>query len=129
MRDYVDELAALPQIGEDAPFCWVRDFENLMDEYPEYAFLQNLTFSQQLRAALSNPTIREVYGEDIVINEYTGEIDASRCLLFLRNVDLTDVKDQIDTLMGQRDVTLRQPINKGHEDLPFFAFDTIFFYW
>ena len=129
MRDYVDELAALPQIGEDAPFCWVRDFVQLQDQFPNYAYLQNLTFSQQLRAALTNPTIREIYGEDIVMNEETGEIEASRCLLFLRNVDLTNVNDQIDMLTGQRDVTFQQPINRDQEELKFFSFDTIFFYW
>ena len=129
MRDYVDELAALPQIGEDAPFCWVRDFVELQDQIPNAKYLQNLTFNEKLRAALMNPTVREIYGSDIVINDETGDIEASRCLLFLRNVDLTNVNDQIDMLMGQREVTLQQPTNQGLKDLNFFSFDTIFFYW
>ena len=129
MRDYVNELAALPQIGEDAPFCWVRDFVELQDQIPNAKYLQNLTFNDQLRAALMNPTVREIYGSDIVINDETGDIEASRCLLFLRNVDLTNVNDQIDMLTGQREVTLRQPTNQGVQDLNFFSFDPIFFYW
>ena len=131
MRDYVDELAALPQIGEDAPFCWVRDFPTIEERFPQYSeFLHlNLTFAQQLRAALANPTIREIYGEDIVIDDDSGEITASRCLLFLRNLDLTVVKDQIDMLEGQFDITLRQPINEDGEEPKFFSFDKIMFYW
>jgi Patched family len=131
MRDYVDELAALPQIGEEAPFCWVRDFPTIAERFPQYSELLklNLTFTQQVRAALAHPTIREIYGEDIVIDEETGEITASRCLLFLRNVDLTDVEDQVDMLYGQREVTEEQRVNQGIKNYKFFSFDKIFFYW
>jgi Patched family len=131
MRDYLKELAALPQIGEDAPFCWVRDFEHIAERFPEYAYIQemDLSFNEKLKLALSNPTIREVYGQDIVIDPESGNITASRCLLFLRNLDLTDANDQIAMLQGQRAVTLQQPINQGAEDEKFFSFDKIFFYW
>ncbi|CAB9506139.1 Pick C1-like protein 1 [Seminavis robusta] len=131
MRDYVDELAALPQIGEEAPFCWVRDFDQIAERFPQYAFIEemDLPFNQKMSLALSNPTIREIYGEDIVVDEETGDIIASRCLLFLRNLDLTIVKDQIAMLKGQRQVSREQPINSGLEDLKFFSFDPIFFYW
>lgn len=131
MRDYVDELAALPQIGEEAPFCWVRDFQTIEERFPEYSayFELNLTFAQQVRAALVHPTIHEIYGEDIVIDDNTGEITASRCLLFLRNLDLTVVEDQIDFLHGQREITQRQPMNQDVEEPKAFSFDSIYFYW
>jgi hypothetical protein len=130
MRDYIDELAALPQIGEDPPFCWVRDFCRLKEDFfdDQYAWADDLPFTEQLSLALANPTIREIYGEDIVRDEY-GNITASRCLLFLRNLDLDLVTDQIDMLNGQRNVTKSQPINQGREEWAFFSFDTIFFYW
>lgn len=93
MRIYVEELAALPQIGSNSTFCWVHDFQKIDEQFPEYAsLLGNLSFTQKLHFALADPTIREVYGEDIVIDEESGNISASRCLLFLRNVDLTVVK-------------------------------------
>jgi len=40
-------------------------------------------------------------------------------------------KDQIDVLVGQREVTASQPINQNQAlgDWPFFSFDKIFFYW
>jgi Patched family len=131
MRDYVNELAALPQIGEDAPFCWVRDFEHIGERFPDYSYIQelDLSFNEKLKLALNNPTIREIYGQDIVVDPESGNITASRCLLFLRNLDLSVVNDQIAMLQGQRNVTLQQQINQGLEDWKFFSFDTIFFYW
>ena len=130
MRDYVDDLAALPQIGEEPPFCWVHDFPRLEEEFPQedYAWAGNLTFSTKLSIALNNPTIREIYGEDIVRDE-NGNITASRCLLFLRNINLDIVTDQIDMLKRQRDVTKRQPINEDRDEWAFFSFDTVYFYW
>lgn len=131
MRDYVNDLAALPQIGEDAPFCWVRDFQHIEERFPEYAYIQDLdlSFNEKLKLALGNPTIHEIYGQDIVLDPESGNITASRCLLFLRNLDLSVVNDQIAMLAGQQEVTLQQPINQGLQDWKFFSFDTIFFYW
>jgi predicted RND superfamily exporter protein len=129
MREYINELAALPQIGEEAPFCWVRDFEQIPERFPQYAdLLDGLSFQEQLNFAMNNPTIREVYGEDIVQDEF-GNITASRCLLFLRNLDLAIVDDQIDMLLSQREISASQPINQDKEEWSFFAFDSIFFYW
>lgn len=118
------------------PFCWVRDFQQLTDQFaledqPELAFLENLSFLEKLNLALANPSIREVYGRDIMRDPETGNITASRCWLFLTDLDLNSVPDQISLLHSQREVGAKQPVNQGLAKgrWAFFAYDEFFFYW
>jgi hypothetical protein len=118
------------------PFCWVRDFQHLegfLKDQPPIVLqtFQNMTFNEQLDFALSNKVLREVYGQDIVRDE-NGNVVASRCFLFLQDLDLRDVEAQIDMLNDQYNVTKSQPINQMSEhqkDWAFFAFDELFGYW
>ena len=129
MINYINNLESLPQVAasdnaviaanvswddgssavlsrmdatEVRPFCWVRDFQQLeehfVDQPPEVlAIFRNIEF------AVSDKTIHQVYGKDIVRDE-DGEILASRCFIFLRDLDLKDVEEQIDMLFDQRAV-------------------------
>ena len=146
MVKYVNDLEKLEEVSsievnasqsgfdlQVKPFCWVRDVQDMTSifaERPELSFVQNLTFTQQLDIALANPTIRELYGQDIIRDE-TGNITTSRCWLFLSDIDLDDVEAQVDFLHKQRAVGAAQPINQGKAkgDWPFFFYDVMLFYW
>ncbi|CAB9507719.1 Pick C1-like protein 1 [Seminavis robusta] len=148
MVQYVNDLESLEELSSSTvnltgvdgapatdvkPFCWVRDFQQLATEFsdqPEFAFIQNLTFIEQLNLALAQPTVREIYGQDIVRDE-SGNITASRCWLFLTDIDLDSVEAQIDLLHKQRAVGATQPANLGKPKggWSFFFFDEMLFYW
>ena len=149
MIDYINDLESLHQIGtndvslaslsetgEVRPFCWVRDFQEweetqYVDQPAVLAAVANMTFLEKLNFALTDKTVREVYGQDIVRDE-SGNITASRCTLFLRDLDLQSVPDQIEMLLDQREVTQAQPMNnlKEHKkEWAFFSFDKLFFFW
>ncbi|CAB9518966.1 Protein patched homolog 1 [Seminavis robusta] len=156
MIEFVNQVEELPQIGgksnltlEEAiatdtlrPFCWVRDLqeifaeaENHPDEYIANTF-KSWTFNERLDFLMTSKAIearlfREVYGQDIVFDE-DGNIKASRCYLFLQNLDLKSVTAQMDMLLDQRNVTQRQPLNQlpeHSEEWAMFNFETLFFYW
>ena len=77
---------------------------------------------------LSDPVNFDLYGTNIVRDEQ-GTITASRVRLHFENVDEEDVKEQIDTLKEQRDITARQPINVGLTDYSFFNYDNNYNIW
>jgi len=129
MREYIEDLNSLDFL--DTPtFCWVRDFEDNNDAYSDaLGFnVSSLSFNEKLNLALSDPRIREVYGADIVRDE-SGNITASRCWIYMRDVDFAVVQSQVDMLMEQRAVTAAQPLNKGKNDWSAFAFSDLFFLW
>ena len=71
MKDYIDALVD-GRIGEEPDFCWVRDFARYQEFAGEFLGgidLSNLTFTQQMTLALSDPRVKEVYGSDIVTDE------------------------------------------------------------
>lgn len=169
MINYIDALSELPQIQQPPDFCWVRDLKNFMngdfsDKMDEkeiedaksfVAAIQagNKTFSEQIDIVLKVPTLRDVYGGDIIRDEH-GEITASRCFLFVRHIDLHNIKEQIQLLIDQRTITQHfQPElmvgssdwnssttenkhndNDGGKDKKdtewsFFTFDSLYYYW
>jgi Patched family len=129
MLDYITKLSSLPQINETTPFCWVRDFQEIGQQNELIAAsLSNLSFSQQLDFALSVPAIKEVYGSDIVRNS-DGNITASRCWFFMKNLDMQDVQDQTAMLLDQRAISLGHPANEGKSEFSFFSFDLWYIIW
>lgn len=82
MIQYVDDLAALEQFQDDVPLCWIKDFQTIQerDEFhqEEYEVYRNMTFNQQVKIALSIPGVNEAYGRNIILDETTGDIVASR---------------------------------------------------
>ena len=148
MIDYVNDLEMLDQIGGPSnislsepatpdgmrPFCWIRDIREIekgIDDPIISSAVANLTFSEKLEFALSGKIFREVYGQDIIRDD-SGVVTASRCILFLKNLDLQSVEAQIEMLLDQRNVTKAQPINQTPEhraEWAFFSFEKMFFYW
>ena len=119
MIDYLEDLEDLAQIGgsvfewgdidQAKPFCWVRDFNNL--EYADYAILLDLPFNDRLSLALSNPIIQELYGQDIIRDNTTGDIISSRCAL-CADVDRTDRDAVVRLEKDVREITEKQPLNQ-----------------
>lgn len=128
MRSYLDDLLALDHVGgANPPFCWVRDFPTFQRFYEKN--LGNMTFNEQLAYALSIPALDEVYGSDIVLDNITGEIIASRCWIFVSNIDYNDVNNQLDFYESLEEATLAQPNNSGLKEQAFFTFEYLYFLW
>jgi hypothetical protein len=129
MLDFITDLSEIAAIDEAPPFCWFRDFQKFEEEYADtIASVGDLSFNQKLDFALSDPTIKEVYGNDIVRDE-NGNITASRCWLFMKHLDMQDVQAQTDMLLDQRDITMNNPVNVGREEPAFFSFDIYYIIW
>jgi hypothetical protein len=152
MRDFIDDISNLPQVGNGPDACWVRDMYEILNVVPnssairegdaesedgriaflaEFLLHSNITFEERLDVMMSVPVIRDVYGSDIVRDE-DGHITASRCYILVRHIDLNNIKEQIDMLLDQRIVTIEQPINQLPENrkhMAFFAYDELFAYW
>jgi hypothetical protein len=152
MRDFIDDISNLQQVGNGPDACWVRDMYEILNVVPnssalreghvdsdggKIAFLAkfvqhaNITFEERLDVMLGVPVIRDVYGSDIVRDD-DGHITASRCYILVRHIDLSNINEQIDMLHEQRFVTMEQPINQlpeNRKDMAFFAYDELFAYW
>jgi hypothetical protein len=136
MRNFIDDISALPQSGRAPEACWVRDFHQVQDgtneESPIYQhiFNSNMTFEEQLDEALSIPAMNEVYGRDIA-RDAEGRIVASRCYITATNLDLTNIRSQVELLARLKSLSSQLEINQGRdeEDFAFFVFEDIFFLW
>lgn len=129
MINFVDKLSNLTQFGDDTQFCWVKDFQTLLSDDSEIGIaLQNMTFNEQIQVLLTDPTVKEVYGNNIVLDQ-EGNIKTSRCLLFVVQLDWDDVDDQIELLHGQEQVSMSQPVNQDHSDWAFFSHDDFYLTW
>ena len=113
MEKYVSDLVALDEVVDPPPFFWLQDFKNFTNT--------SVPFNQQLDLFLADPVYRELYTDEISRDE-NGNIIASRCELFMDNVNFNDVKQQIDALENQRTVTASQGINQDKKDWPFFTY-------
>lgn len=133
MRQYMEDLSKMTALnGTKSPLCWVVDFAEYFEEVkndPLYDVVKDLSFEEQVTLALSNPNVREAYGDDIV-QDVNGNIVASRCWLNPKYLDVNVVSEQVHLLNEQRGVSLAQPVNKDSPDkLKFFTFDTLYFIW
>jgi Patched family len=149
MINYVEDLEALDQISgslavnltgvegyenvtEIKPFCWVRDFKQLTTQFandPQYAAIKDFPFNLQLQIALTDPIVRELYGQDIIIDKESGNITGSRCWMFLSDLDLNSIDAQLDMHHDQTGVTEVQPLNQHVDRWSMFFFDQLLFYW
>ena len=134
MTNFVKELSELPQIGDEPAFFWLRDFEQLSNtEQAKQLGVDNLTFNDQVNFALSIPQLSQVYGQDIVRDPESGNITASRTFLYLREIDMFDINNQLEMLYDQREITMEQTMNKPphkiNGELSFFSFDEMYFFW
>lgn len=128
METYLNELIGIDAIEEQPNFFWLRDFKSFVATHNDTT-LADKAFNDQLDLFLEDPTFQQLYKDDIIRDE-NGAITVSRCTsVFMSNVDLDDVRDQIGVLEDQRDVTKAQPLNENQSDWRLFTFDNIYNIW
>jgi Niemann-Pick C1 protein len=125
METFVNELVVdvAAAANKQPDFCWFRDFDKFVAD-DAGSNLANQTFVEQLDAFLANDVYNKLYREDIVLDDQSGSILASRCTLSLDHLDVEDVVVQIDALKEQLAVTKRQPINEGKSEFSFFTYES-----
>jgi len=127
MEHYIDELVNKTEaISSQPPLFWLRHFQNFLT-YDDR--LLDLTFNQQVDIFLSHSPFKELFGPHVVRDEDTGDIIASRCVLYMDNVDVNSVRNQLKALDQQRYITSRQPANADAEDFNFFLWEYNVFTW
>jgi Niemann-Pick C1 protein len=127
MESYINDLVFMVDaILEPPGFFWLRDFKVFVNNSDDS--LAQLDFYDQVQAFLTDPVYSDLYRDDIVTDR-DGTITASRCRIDMDNIDLEEIKQQIDALEAQRKVTKAQPINQGQKDWAFFTFDGIYNIW
>jgi predicted RND superfamily exporter protein len=127
MIQFVDDLVGIDSIVEEPDFFWLRDFRSFVAA-SNASDIGEETFHIQLEHFLSDPLYFKLYGDDIVRDE-AGTILASRCTLYMGQVDLEDVNNQKKALEDQEDVSGAQPINQGSHTLKFFTYDEKYNIW
>jgi Niemann-Pick C1 protein len=127
MESYINDLVFMVDaILEPPGFFWLRDFKVYVNNSEDS--LAQLDFNDQVQAFLNDPVYSELYRDDIVTDS-DGTIITSRCRIDMDNIDLQDIKQQIDALEAQRTVTKAQPSNQGQKDWSFFTFEGIYNIW
>jgi Niemann-Pick C1 protein len=128
MIAYVNDLLTIESIPNPPPFFWVEDFQEFVEQHE--ASIGQLPFNDQLDAFLAEDgPYSLLYGPDIVRDEVTGDIIASRVRLYMDNVEVGEVNQEIDALEDQAAVAARQPANKVRSAYSFFLYDDIFQIW
>jgi Niemann-Pick C1 protein len=126
MVNYVNDLVGIDAIEEQPPNFWLRDFRAYVSS--TNGSMADMSFNEQLDAFLHEPGYELLYRDEI-IRDNNGDIIVSRVSIHMPNVDTDDVKNQVDALEDQRDVTKAQPINKDKKDWPFFTFADLYNIW
>lgn len=119
MYNFTEELVAMPYAGRFPTYdFWLVDFN-------QYVMEKNLStdpsnFTQNLDQFL-NEEIYESHKEDIVLDKESGNMLASRTILAYDNHDFEDVKQTVDALELQEEISKNQRINRGRKDWAFFT--------
>lgn len=124
MENYIEELVSIDAIEAGPEFFWLRDFKRFVAEND----FSGMPFPRQIEKFLQDSVYRELYADDIVVDG-TGNVIESRCSINMDNIDIEDVKQQIDALESQHDVSRSQPINMGKDDWSFFTYAEIYDIW
>ena len=127
MKAYVEDLVTIEAIPERPPFFWVEDFQEFVQN--NTSTIGQLSFSQQLDEFLAKDEFKLLYGPHIIRDEATGDIFTSRVQLFMDNVFVGEVNEEVDALEDQKHVTARQPVNWGRTNYAFFLYDDLFQIW
>lgn len=108
----MNDLVTMETMSSQPPFFWLRHFKEFLT-YDDR--LPPLDFNLQMDIFLSIDHFQMLYGDHIVRDAETGDITASRCVMYMDNVDMSSVHRQIKFYLDIRNVTLSQPINGGVE--------------
>jgi Niemann-Pick C1 protein len=125
MEQYINDLVTIDAIVQQPEFFWLRDFRSFVAKIDGVAYLD---FNAQIDAFLSHPVYSKLYSDHIV-RDISGKVTSSRCIIYMDNVDIEDVKDQVHALQEQRAITEAEPINKGLSDYLFFTYDRTYNIW
>ena len=131
MDAYINDLVDMDSISSQPPFFWLRHFQEFLT-YDER--LPDLNFTQQMDIFLSIDNFRLLYGDHIVRDPESGDVLASRCVLYMDNVDYSSVHEQIEIYKEQNEIAGLQPINMASQNdsgerRPFFLYDGAFYAW
>jgi len=125
MEKYINDLVEIEAIdGQQPSFFWLRDFRSFVADEG----LTGDTFNAQVDAFLSNLVFGELYSDHIVRGA-DGTITASRVAIPMDNVDIQDVREQINALEDQRRVSEAQPVNQGQSEFRFFTYEGTYNIW
>lgn len=109
MVEFIEDLVSdVDSITEKPTFFWLWSFQDFLT-YDER--LLDLTFNQQMNIFLSIDVFKILYGDQIIRDDETGDIVASRVVIHMDNVDVEDVQNQINAWAEQLRVTEDQPVN------------------
>ncbi|CAB9503372.1 Pick C1-like protein 1 [Seminavis robusta] len=132
MQDYIDDLVKMDSITSQPPFFWLKHFQEFLT-YDKR--LTELTFNEQLTIFLSVDVFRLLYGDHIVRDPETGDIITSRCVMYIDNIEVESVDNQVKAWTDVNVVTAAQPINSdvdisaGDGYHFFMQEDTMLYYW
>jgi hypothetical protein len=123
MMDYVDDLVEnVDALNEAPPLFWARDFEKFVAATPAY---QEMSFWEALSTMLSDTAISDAFGKDLIFRA-DGSILYSECRIYVTDLNMDNVLDQVGMIKQQRAVSARQPINQGRKRWAFFTYDLIY---
>eukprot|EP00538_Stauroneis_constricta_P000207 CAMPEP_0119570782 /NCGR_PEP_ID=MMETSP1352-20130426/43788_1 /TAXON_ID=265584 /ORGANISM="Stauroneis constricta, Strain CCMP1120" /LENGTH=1044 /DNA_ID=CAMNT_0007620455 /DNA_START=143 /DNA_END=3276 /DNA_ORIENTATION=+ len=125
MKKYVDDIVGLDEVTTRPPFFWVEDFEAFVDNSTD---LQDKLFEEQFDVFFAQEENQKQYRDYIVVDN-DNKIVTSRVSIYMDNIRNDEVRDLIDALLNQREVSERQPINKGKDDWDFFTYASMYLIW
>lgn len=105
---------------------WLDGFRSYVASATNASTL-SLSFEEQLDEFLSIEQVYKMFGQDIV--RENGTVVAFRASVNLPITELSPASDQIDLVVGQRSLSLRQPLNKANTPegiIPMFLFNENF---
>lgn len=121
MQKYIDELVRdVEAVIEPPSFVWFQDFDLFVENNTD---VQGLSFEDQLQEFIEDPVYKELYRDHLVIDNTTKQLVTSRCVVPFDNLDIENVKQQIEALHDQRDVSEAQEVNEGRKDFRFFTYE------
>jgi predicted RND superfamily exporter protein len=128
MDTFITDLVTIDAIVTEPEFFWLRDFRKYVSISSFFGDVTNKTFDEQVSMFLSNPLFYKLYGDHIVRDE-SGTILASRCQIYMDQINIYDVKDQVKTLKDQLSISKSQPVNQGLGTLKFFTYGGDYNIW
>ena len=129
MDTFVTDLVGIDAIITEPQFCWIRDFRRYVAASSNST--EDITaklFNEQISTFLADPLYYELYHEHIVLDN-SGTVLTSRCQIYMDNVDIYNVKNQVKALKDQEKVSTSKPINQGEDELKFFTYGGDYDIW
>lgn len=139
MNQYINDLVNLPQISSYPQHFWLKDFQQFIETTNRVT--NDLSFEEQLDIFLDDEYFKVLYSNLIVRDHASnhGTMTASAVILPLDNLNLNNVRDQVDFLSRQETISRNanhelQSLSvsgqtKRHDRTPFFTFSEDYFMW